>query len=106
MNEKELRNQILELTKQYYTAKFANTEFIPGKSPVRYAGRVFDEKELVNIVDSSLDFWLTAGRFAEEFEYEFAQLFNAAEAILVNSGSSANLVAISALTSPKLKTED
>jgi CDP-6-deoxy-D-xylo-4-hexulose-3-dehydrase len=103
MNEKELRNQILELTKQYYTAKFANTEFIPGKSPVRYAGRVFDEKELVNIVDSSLDFWLTAGRFAEEFEYEFAQLFNAAEAILVNSGSSANLVAISALTSPKLK---
>ncbi len=103
MNEKELRSQILELTRQYYTAKFANTEFIPGKSPVRYAGRVFDEKELVNIVDSSLDFWLTAGRFAEEFEYEFAQLFNATEAILVNSGSSANLVAISALTSPKLK---
>ncbi|NJO90127.1 MAG: lipopolysaccharide biosynthesis protein RfbH [Chloroflexia bacterium] len=103
MNEKELRSQILELTKQYYSAKFANTEFIPGKSPVRYAGRVFDEKELVNLVDSSLDFWLTAGRFAEEFEYEFAQMFNATEAILVNSGSSANLVALSALTSPKLK---
>jgi len=103
MNEKELRSQILELTKQYYTAKFTNTEFEPGKSPVRYAGRVFDEKELVNLVDSSLDFWLTAGRNAEEFEYEFAQMFNATEAILVNSGSSANLVAISALTSPKLK---
>ena len=103
MNEKELRSQILELTKQYYTAKFTDTEFVPGKSPVRYAGRVFDEKELVNLVDSSLDFWLTAGRFAEEFEYEFAQMFNATEAILVNSGSSANLVAISALTSPKLK---
>jgi len=103
MNEKELRNQILELTKQYYTAKFANNEFVPGKTPVRYAGRVFDHKELVNLVDSSLDFWLTAGRNAEEFEYEFAQMFNATEAILVNSGSSANLVAISALTSPKLK---
>ena len=103
MNEKELRNQILDLTKQYYSAKFANSEFVPGKSPVRYAGRVFDEKELVNLVDSSLDFWLTAGRFAEEFEYEFAQMFGATEAILVNSGSSANLVAISALTSPKLK---
>ncbi len=103
MNEKELRSQILKLTKQYYSAKFADTEFVPGKSPVRYAGRVFDDKELVNLVDSSLDFWLTAGRFAEEFEYEFAQMFNATEAILVNSGSSANLVAISALTSPKLK---
>ena len=103
MDEKSLRNQILELTKQFYFAKFANQEFTPGKSPVRYAGRVFDEKELVSLVDSSLDFWLTSGRFAEEFEYEFARMFGATEAILVNSGSSANLVAMSALTSPKLK---
>ncbi len=103
MNEKELRSQILELTKKYYTAKFDNYEFVPGKTPVRYAGRVFDEKELVNLVDSSLDFWLTAGKNAEEFEYEFATMFGAHEAILVNSGSSANLVAISTLTSPKLK---
>lgn len=103
MDEKSLRNQILELTKKFYLAKFAEQEFTPGKSPVRYAGRVFDEKELVSLVDSSLDFWLTSGRFAEEFEYEFARMFGATEAILVNSGSSANLVAMSALTSPKLK---
>ncbi len=103
MNEQELREQILELTKQYYKAKFPKQKFEAGKSIVRYAGRVFDEKEIVSLVDSSLDFWLTAGRFAEEFEYEFAKMFNASEAILVNSGSSANLVAMSALTSPKLK---
>ena len=103
MNEQELRKQILELTKQYYKAKFPKQKFEPGKSIVRYAGRVFDEKEIVSLVDSSLDFWLTAGRFAEEFEYEFSKMFDASEAILVNSGSSANLVAMSALTSPKLK---
>ncbi len=103
MNEQELRKQILELTKQYYKAKFPEQKFEAGKSIVRYAGRVFDEKEIVNLVDSSLDFWLTAGRFAEEFEYEFSKMFDANEAILVNSGSSANLVAMSALTSPKLK---
>ena len=103
MNEQELKKQILELTKQYYKAKFPKQKFEAGKSIVRYAGRVFDEKEIVNLVDSSLDFWLTAGRFAEEFEYEFSKMFDASEAILVNSGSSANLVAMSALTSPKLK---
>jgi len=69
---------------------------------VRYAGRVFDENEMVNLVDSSLDFWLTAGRYAEEFESRFAEYFDVSNAILVNSGSSANLVALSALTSKKL----
>ena len=103
MNEQELRKQILELTKQYYKAKFPEQKFEAEKSIVRYAGRVFDEKEIVSLVDSSLDFWLTAGRFAEQFEYEFSNMFGASEAILVNSGSSANLVAMSALTSPKLK---
>ncbi|OQY05500.1 MAG: lipopolysaccharide biosynthesis protein RfbH [Bacteroidetes bacterium 4572_117] len=102
MNEKELRKQILDLTKEYYKAKFPKQEFEAGKSIVRYAGRVFDEKEIVNLVDSSLDFWLTAGRFAEDFEYEFANMFDATDCALVNSGSSANLVAMSALTSPKL----
>jgi len=102
MNEKEIRKQILELTKEYYKAKFPKQEFEAGKSIVRYAGRVFDEKEIVNLVDSSLDFWLTAGRFAEDFEYEFAEMFKANDCALVNSGSSANLVAMSALTSPKL----
>ena len=102
MDEKEIRAQILELTKKYYNAKFPKQEFEAGKSIVRYAGRVFDEKEIVNLVDSSLDFWLTAGRFAEEFEFEFANMFDANDCALVNSGSSANLVAMSALTSPKL----
>jgi len=95
----EIRKQIIELTKKYYIKKFKSKTFIPNKDTVKYAGRVFDEEELVNLVDSSLDFWLTAGRYAEEFEYEFAKFFNVSDAILVNSGSSANLVALSALTS-------
>ena len=100
---KSIRKQILQLTKEYYKQKFPKKEFIPGKDVVKYAGRVFNEEELVNLVDSSLDFWLTTGRFAEEFEFEFAKYFGVSDAILVNSGSSANLVALSALTSPLLK---
>jgi len=95
----EIRKKILELTKEYYSKKFPNKEFVAGKELVKYAGRVFDENELVNLVDSSLDFWLTAGRYAEDFEYDFADYFGLSDAILVNSGSSANLVAVSALTS-------
>ena len=102
-NEKEIREQILKLTKEYYKQKFIEKEFVPGKDVVKYAGRVFNEDELVGLVDSSLDFWLTAGRFAEEFEYEFAEYFGVSDAMLVNSGSSANLIALSALTSPLLK---
>jgi len=71
--------------------------------PVRYAGRVFDEKEILNSVDSSLDFWLTAGRYSEEFEANLADFLGIENVLLVNSGSSANLVAFSTLTSPKLK---
>lgn len=95
----EIRKKILELTKEYYVKKFKDNDFIEGKDIVKYAGRVFDEKELLNLINSSLDFWLTAGRYAEEFEYEFANYFDLSDAILVNSGSSANLVAVSALTS-------
>lgn len=102
MKEQKIRQQILELTKQYYHEKFTTNEFIPGESVVRYAGRVFDYKELVRLVDSSLDFWLTAGKNSEEFEYDFADMFEATDCAIVNSGSSANLIAISALTSPKL----
>ena len=104
MNKQELkiRNQIFQKVNELYTLKFADNTFIPGKTPVRYAGRVFDERELVNLVDASLDFWLTAGRYAEEFEYRFAEYFNVSDAILVNSGSSANLIALSTLTSRKL----
>ena len=101
MNEKELRQLILEKTKEYYKAKFATDKYIEGDR-IPFARRVFDENELVNLIDSSLDFWLTAGRYANDFEYEFAQFMEVEHCLLVNSGSSANLVAFTTLTSPKL----
>jgi CDP-4-dehydro-6-deoxyglucose reductase, E1 len=103
MHHSELRKEILELVEKYYTGKFASKEFVPGESDIRFAGRVFDEEEMVNLVDSSLDFWLTAGHHAESFEFELADFLDVEDTILVNSGSSANLVAMSTLTSPKLK---
>jgi len=78
-------------------------EFLAGKSRVNYAGRVFDEKEMLNLVDSSLDFWLTYGDYSKKFEKELAKFLNVRWAFLVNSGSSANLLAFYALTSPLLK---
>lgn len=106
MNENEssenLRRQILDLVRRYHTAAFPTRPFTPGESALACAGRVFDDEELVHLVDSSLDFWLTTGRFAEQFEREFAARFGVRHALLVNSGSSANLVALSCLTSPKL----
>jgi CDP-6-deoxy-D-xylo-4-hexulose-3-dehydrase len=97
-----ITNEIKELVIGYYNEKFKKKEFIPGKDMVRYAGRVFDEKELVNLVDSSLDFWLTEGRYAESFSEKIADFLDVSNVALVNSGSSANLVAFSALTSGKL----
>ncbi|MGD0281878.1 MAG: lipopolysaccharide biosynthesis protein RfbH [Dissulfurispiraceae bacterium] len=79
-----------------------SSPFVPGKSRVNYAGRVFDEKEMINLVDSSLDFWLTTGKYAERFEKEFAEFLGVKYCSLVNSGSSANLLAFMALTSPEL----
>lgn len=76
--------------------------FEPG-GRIPYAGRVFDEKELLNLVDSSLEFWLTSGRYTEKFEHEFAKYLGVRKSLLVNSGSSANLVAFMTLTSPMLK---
>ena len=98
----ELRQEILDLVRQYSRVKFAKKPFDPGHSLLHYAGRVFDEQELVNLVDASLDFYLTTNRFAEEFEAEFADYFNLSNALLVNSGSSANLIALTSLTSPQL----
>ena len=99
-----LREEILEKVKEYYEIflKQDNT-FIPGKSKVNYGGRFFDEKEVLNLVDSSLDFWLTYGRFSKEFEKKFASFLGVRYALTVNSGSSANLLAFYALTSPLLK---
>jgi len=98
----QLRREILRLVAEYHAAAFPERPFVPGESPVPYAGRVFDDREIGNLVDASLDFWLTAGRFAREFEREFARWMGARQCLSVNSGSSANLVAVSALTSPRL----
>ena len=100
--KEELRRQILELVGEYCAEAFPPRGFVAGESPVPISGRVFDGAEMRSLVDSSLDFWLTTGRFAEQFEKEFARWFGIRECVLVNSGSSANLVAVSALTSPKL----
>ena len=97
-----LRDRIRALVAEYYREAFPAHAFVPGSTPVPISGRVFDEQELELLVESSLDFWLTTGRFAEQFEREFAKFVGVREAVLVNSGSSANLLAIAALTSPKL----
>ena len=98
----ELRKQILELVGRYCREKFGSSSFDPSRDFVHYAGRVFDDEELCNLVDASLDFYLTANRYAERFEADFAEYLGLGSALLVNSGSSANLVAMTALTSPKL----
>ncbi len=98
-----LRAQILDLVSQYHQVAFPDTPFVAGSSPVRVSGRVFDDDDIVKLVDSSLDFWLTTGRFAHAFERDFAKRMGVRHCLLVNSGSSANLVAFSALTSPKHK---
>ena len=98
----ELRDRIRGLVGEYYREAFPAPAFDPGSSSVPISGRVFDEQELELLVESSLDFWLTTGHFAEQFEREFAKFVGVREAVLVNSGSSANLLAVTALTSPKL----
>ena len=96
------RDEILELVGRYYRERHRPAAFAPDRDPVRYAGRVFGEAELRSLVDASLDFYLTAGRFTEEFEAGLADYLGLSDALFVNSGSSANLVALTALTSPKL----
>jgi CDP-6-deoxy-D-xylo-4-hexulose-3-dehydrase len=102
MDERRRREQILGEVRELIRARLAGERFRPGESTVRYAGRVYGEEEVALLVDASLDFWLTAGRYAERFESELAAFLDVSDAILVNSGSSANLCAISALTSPSL----
>ena len=99
----ELRRQILDLVRQYHAAAFAARAFDADATAVPVAGRVFDHRELQNLVDASLDFWLTTGRYAQEFERRFADFLGLRHAMLVNSGSSANLLALSCLTSPRLR---
>src|SRR5579863_1809772 len=98
----QLRRQILELTVQYCSELSRPADFIPGVSPVPVYGKVIDGADISAVVDSALDGWFTTGRFAETFERNLARFVGVRSASLVNSGSSANLLALSALTSPKL----
>jgi CDP-4-dehydro-6-deoxyglucose reductase, E1 len=100
---KALKQDILAKVGEYYRlVHCGQEEFIPGKSRINYAGRVFDEKEMINLTDSSLKFWLTYGRYSKEFEKKLAEFLGVKYTFLVNSGSSANLLAFMALTSPLL----
>ena len=106
MKKAELKKEILEKVKEYYELVHKPAQiqkFIEGKSRINYAGRVFDEQEMINLVDSSLDFWLTYGKYSKEFEKKLADFLGLRYALIVNSGSSANLLAFFALTSPLLK---
>lgn len=97
-----LRKQILDSVNRYHAAAFPERVFVPGETPVPCGGRAFDADDMVHLVDAALDFWLTGGRYAAQFEHEFARFVGARHAVLCNSGSSANLLAVAALTSPKL----
>ena len=106
MEQKETtkRAKILELVSEYVKSK-PDEKFIPGETWVKYAGRVFDEEEYLFLIDAALDGWITAGRYSEEFEFQFSNYLGVNSSLLVNSGSSANLVAFSSLTSESLGSE-
>ncbi|MET0046782.1 MAG: lipopolysaccharide biosynthesis protein RfbH [Sedimenticola sp.] len=98
-----LRNEILSKVEEYYRLTHAEREpFVPGRSKINYAGRLFGQEEMLNLVDSALEFWLTQGRYSKEFERRLASILDVQHCALVNSGSSANLLAFMTLTSPVL----
>lgn len=97
------KQEILHQTKSYFKSAFAQKPFKPFEDRVPYAGRVFDEQELINLVDSALDFWLTLGPYGHQLESCFKEFFGAKRALLVNSGSSANLLAVATICSPQVK---
>jgi CDP-4-dehydro-6-deoxyglucose reductase, E1 len=99
----KLRDEILRLVERYHAIAHAPKRFVPGETKIPYAGRVFDADELQRGVDSVLQFWLTAGPFAQEFEREMKSYFNAKAAYLVNSGSSANLLMVATLLSAQIE---
>jgi CDP-6-deoxy-D-xylo-4-hexulose-3-dehydrase len=102
MTTEELRQQILQLVTEYTRQRHAARPFVPGESVVPPSGKVFGAEEVCNAVDASLDFWLTTGRFNADFERKLAAFLDIRWAVTTNSGSSANLLALAALTSPKL----
>lgn len=99
------RKPLQEAVRAFYRNVYENrrTAFIPGESPVPVSGRVFDAEDMIYAMEAVLDFWLTAGRFANTFETDFSNFLDVKHTILCNSGSSANLLAVSCLTSPRLK---
>jgi CDP-4-dehydro-6-deoxyglucose reductase, E1 len=101
-NAAQLRRQILDLAARYFEESSAPGGFIPGVTPVPVSGKVIDGGDVSAVVDSALDAWFTTGRFADSFQRNLARFVGVRSATLVNSGSSANLIALSALTSPKL----
>ncbi|EAA24619.1 CDP-4-dehydro-6-deoxy-D-glucose 3-dehydratase [Fusobacterium vincentii ATCC 49256] len=103
MTEKELRSQILELVDEYCKNFYLKEKVFEEGDRISYGGRKFDSEEMINLVDSSLDFWLTSGRYCDKFEKEFGKILGVEYVSLVNSGSSANLIAFMALTAPELK---
>ena len=88
-SEQELRSQILSLVKEYYQVGHQPEEFVPGESPIRFGGRIFDEEELVGLVGASLDFWLTEGPYSVQLTKEFSEFMGMKYTVLANSGSSA-----------------
>ena len=100
--EQEAREEILSLVSEYYEKYHLNQKPYTRGDRIPYASRVYDAQEMRNLVDSSLEFWLTAGRYTEQFEKEFAEYLGVRFVSLVNSGSSANLLAFMTLTSPLL----
>ena len=102
MSEKELREKILQLVKEYAESEHKPKEFVSGASVIPPSGKVYGAQEMMNLVDASLDFWLTTGRYNEAFEKRFADFLNVKHVLTTNSGSSADLLAFTALTSPKL----
>ncbi len=99
----ELREQILELSREYAEAKWQQSDFVAGSSKVPVSGKVFDGDDVAHLLDASLDFWLTTGRYDKEFCTQFSRFMGTRFCLLTNSGSSANLLAVSALTSPLLR---
>lgn len=103
-SHEQIRDQILSLSEEFFHKRFSPSEFIPGKTYIPVTTKKLDPEDLRFLLDASLDLWLTTGRFGRSFEKDFATFVgNRVPSLLVNSGSSANLVAMSALSSPQLK---
>ncbi|MEC7275452.1 MAG: lipopolysaccharide biosynthesis protein RfbH [Bdellovibrionota bacterium] len=99
----DTRSAVIDKAREHFRSEFTNKKIIPGESYIPPSGKVIEEDDLVNLIDSSLDLWLTTGRYAKDFEKQFAEFMGHRFSLLVNSGSSANLVAFAGLTSPMLK---